>query len=501
MLGAAVVLLFVSSAVTMSVPFSMGRVIDIVMAQLGVDSHGAEQVPYSLSTIFLGLAAVFAVGAAANAGRVILMKLAGERIVLRLRTRLFSNILHQDIAFHDRIRTGELVSRLSTDTVVVGKTITNNISDGLRSFAMAGLGVGMMWYMNVKLTMTMLTIVPPIVLGGYFYGRIVRRIAKRTTDAVAETTKVAEEKIGNIRTVRAFAEEQGEVKRYETRAREVYNLAVKEGYASGLFYGGAGLSGNLIILAILYYGGSMVQAGQITVGELTSFFLYTAYVGTSMFGLIGFYSELMKGVGSSTRLFELLETKRNIEATEGRLLDLDTFKGEIEFRNVSFKYPTRPDAPVFRDLSFKVRAGETVAIVGHSGSGKSTIAQLLLRFYDPDAGQILIDGVDIKELDPRWLRKRLIGFVPQEPTLFATTISENISYGHSTSSPDAVHHAATLANASEFITAFPQKFDTSVGEKGAALSGGQKQRIAIARALVGEPKVVVLDEATSALDG
>ncbi|TPX47553.1 hypothetical protein SeMB42_g03282 [Synchytrium endobioticum] len=501
MLGAAIVLLFTSSAVTMSVPFSMGRILDIVMESLGATTN--QTTPASsfsslgLPVLFTILIGIFSIGALANTGRVILIRIAGERIVTRLRNMLFSSIMKNDVAFFDRHRTGDLVSRLSSDTHIVGKTITNNVSDGLRSLAMSSVGVGMMVYMNVKLTLIMMGIVPPIAMAAIIYGKVLKRLSTQTQDAIAETTKVAEEKISNIRTVRAFAQEESEIRRYGVRVQTILDLAKKEAIASGLFFGGAGLSGNIVILALLYYGGGMVQSGAISIGELTSFFLYTAYVGSSLIGMSSFYSELMKGIGASSRLFEYLDAKPLIETKKGIIFN--EVLGDIEFRNVQFSYPTRTDVPIFTNLSFSVPAGSNVAIVGRSGSGKSTVAQLLLKFYSPDNGAVYIDGVDMRTLDPMWLREQVVGVVSQEPTLFATTIRENIAYGNPKATYAEIRGAAAQANALEFIEEIGG-FDTFVGERGASISGGQKQRIAIARALLKNPRLLVFDEATSALD-
>ncbi|KAJ3206271.1 ATP-binding cassette permease mdl1 [Dinochytrium kinnereticum] len=339
-LAGAIALLFVSSAVTMSVPFSMGKIIDIVMVSLGVKASEAAASGFmslSLPILFSGLCGIFAAGAFANFGRVVLMRIAGERIVMRLRSKVFESIMKQDIAFFDKNRTGELISRLSLDTSIVGKSVTNNISDGLRSSVSALVGIGIMAYVNLNLTLIMMTIVPPVALAAIWYGRLVRQLSKQTQDAIGETTKFAEEKVGNMRTVRSFSRESRELERYSDRVRDVYNVSIKEGLATGLFFGGMGLSGNIVMLAILWYGGSMVQvqsfprdsgdasdsvflkSGAISVGDLTSFFLYTAYVGSSFFGLSGFYSELMKGLGASLRLFELIDSKGIIEQAQSEL--------------------------------------------------------------------------------------------------------------------------------------------------------------------------------------
>ncbi|KAI7892138.1 P-loop containing nucleoside triphosphate hydrolase protein [Mucor mucedo] len=489
---AATGLLVVSSAITMSVPFSMGKIIDIVTHPT-VDSYLGLTLPE-----FAGaLSMVFVLGAAANAGRVLLFRIAGERIIQRLRNNLYQSILKQDMAFFDKNRTGELISRLSTDTAIVGKSLTNNVSDGLRALATASVGSSMMFIISPKLTGIMMLVVPPVAFFGIVYGRYVKSLSRKTQNALSEITKVAEERISSVRTVQAFAKEKSEEKRYGLRVEEVFSLAKKEALASGAFFGGAGLSGNLAVLAVLLSGGKMVMENIITIGELTSFMLYTAYVGTSLGGLTSFYSEIMKGVGASDRLFELLERKSPISVETGKALK--SIDGKIQFEGINFSYPTRPQSQIFKDFSLTVNPGTVIAIVGPSGSGKSTIGSLLLRYYDPLSGNILIDGNNIKDINLHWWREQ-VGVVSQEPVLFAGTIAENISYGRENATFEEIQEAATKANCASFINTFADKYETLVGERGVSLSGGQKQRIAIARALLKDPKILILDEATSALD-
>ncbi|KAI9311385.1 P-loop containing nucleoside triphosphate hydrolase protein [Dichotomocladium elegans] len=385
------------------------------------------------------------------------------------------------MAFFDKNRTGELVSRLSVDTAIVGKSITGNVSDGL----------------SPKLTAVMMLVVPPVSLFGVLYGRYVKNLSKQTQTALGEITKLGEERISSIRTVQAFAKEHLESKRYLQKVTGVYELAKKEALASAVFFGGAGLSGNLAVLAVLWYGGHMVMEDVITIGQMASFMLYTAYVGTSLGGLTSFYSEIMKGVGAADRLFELLNRESPIKLDTGKILyDL---QGRIQFENVNFTYPARPHSPIFKNLSLDINPGTVVAVVGSSGSGKSTIGSLLLRYYDADKGSIYIDGVNLKDINLRWWREN-VGVVSQEPVLFAGTIRDNIAYGCENATMDEIREAATKANCASFIESFHDKYDTLVGERGISLSGGQKQRIAIARALLKNPSILVLDEATSALD-
>lgn len=497
-LAAALGFLTVSSAVTMSTPFFLGKVIDTIYTS-GTDT---ETMAASLTSLCIMLTGVFLCGGAANAARVYLMQSSGQKIVRNLRTSVFSSVLRQELGFFDRNRTGELINRLSADTGVVGHSITDNLSDGLRAVAQAAAGVSMMFYVSPSLAYFVLMIVPPLAGLAVVYGRYLRSIAKKTQDALAQATQLAEERISNMRTVRAFGKELSEVDMYTQKADQVFHLARREAVLRAGFFGVTGMSGNIMIMSVLYKGGLLMASQHMTVGELSSFLMYTVWVGISISGLSSFYSELMKGFGAGTRLWELLDRKPEFPLNEGLVLPQDQLKGRLEFHNVSFAYPTRREAPIFQNLSLLVPAGTIMAVVGPSGSGKSTLVSLLLRLYDTDEGIISIDGHDIRDLNPYWLRKH-IGTVSQEPVLFSCSIRENIAYG--AVDPDAVttediYRVARVANAYNFIQAFPKGFDTIVGEKGVLLSGGQKQRIAIARALLKNPKILLLDEATSALD-
>lgn len=495
-LTAAVGFLVIASSVTMSAPFFLGKVIDTIY------SSTTEDFTASLTSLCFMLTGVFLCGGAANAARVYLMQISGQQIVRNLRETLFSSILKQEVAFFDKTRTGELINRLSADTAIVGRCLTDNLSDGLRSLAQAGAGVGMMLYVSPSLAAFVLMVVPPIACLAVIFGRFLRSISRRTQDALAEATQLAEERISNIRTVRAFGKELTEVQKYSEKVDHIFELAKKEAVLSAGFYGVTGLSGNIIILSVLYKGGLLMASEAMTVGQLSSFLMYAFWVGISIAGFSSFYSELMKGLGAGTRLWELMDRKPEFPLNEGLVFKPEQFKGELEFRNVCFAYPTRKDSPIFQDLSLSVPAGSVMAVVGSSGSGKSTLVSLLLRLYDPDSGVVTVDGRDVRDLNPYWLRSH-IGTVSQEPVLFSCSIAENIAYGATNPSQvtiEDIYRAAQIANAHDFIQEFPKGYDTLVGEKGVLLSGGQKQRVAIARALLKNPKILLLDEATSALD-
>lgn len=495
-LTGAICLLLVSSTVTMAVPFALGKIIDIIYTKDPV------QMKQNLNTLCATLLCVFLVGSLCNFGRVYLMNVSGQRITRALRERVFGSIVRQEVAFFDQNKTGELINRLSTDTSLVSQCVTMNISDGLRSLIMVCAGVSMMFYMSPQLALVGLTVVPPIAGIAILYGRFVRKITKNVQDALAEATQVAEERIGNIRTVKAFSQEEREVHTYADRMKYVLDLATKESFARGMFYGMTGFGGNVIILSVLYYGGEMVSQSSITVGNLSSFLLYAAYIGVSLGGLTSFYSEMNRGLGASTRLWQIIDRIPAIPVSGG-LTRQEEPKGEVKFDNVVFSYPSRPECPILKNLALVVPSGSITAVVGASGSGKSTLAALLLRFYDPQKGSVLLDGVPITAYDPVWLRSH-IGTVSQEPVLFSGTIRKNIAYGAqdpASVTDGQIEAVAKEANAYKFITKdFPDGLETRVGERGIMLSGGQKQRIAIARALIKNPKILLLDEATSALD-
>ncbi|KAM9052152.1 ATP-binding cassette sub-family B member 10, mitochondrial [Megaptera novaeangliae] len=495
-LAAAVGFLTVSSVITMSAPFFLGKIIDVIYTNPSADYSS------SLTSLCLALGGVFLCGAAANAVRVYLMQTSGQRIVNRLRASLFSSVLRQEVAFFDKTRTGELINRLSSDAALLGRSVTENLSDGLRAGAQASIGVAMMFFVSPNLATFVLSVVPPVSILAVLYGRYLRKLTKVTQNSLAQATQLAEERIGNIRTVRAFGKEMTEIEKYTSKVDHVMQLARKEAFARAGFFGATGLSGNLIVLSVLYKGGLLMGSAHMTVGELSSFLMYAFWVGLSIGGLSSFYSELMKGLGAGGRLWELLEREPELPFNEGAILNEKSFQGALEFKNVHFAYPARPEVPIFQDFSLSIPAGSITALVGPSGSGKSTVISLLLRLYDPSAGTISLDGRDIRQLNPVWLRSK-IGTVSQEPILFSCSIAENIAYGAddpSSVTAEQVEKVAGVANAAAFIRHFPEGFNTVVGEKGVLLSGGQKQRIAIARALLKNPRILLLDEATSALD-
>merc|ERR550519_108555 len=362
-------------------------------------------------------------------------------------------------------------------------------------------GVGMMFYMSPQLAMVGLAIVPPVSMFAILMGRNVRKISREVQDSLAASTDLAEEKLSNIRTVRAFAMEEREIQGYGQQMNQVLEKTYREALINAKFYGMTGVSGNMIVLTVLYYGGNLVTTDVLTVGNLTSFVLYSAYVGIGLSGVSTFYAEMMKGLGASSRIWDLMDRNPAIPV-QGGIVPSETPRGEVTFQDVNYAYPNRPDVNIMRGLTLNIPPNTVVAVVGESGCGKSTLGSLLLRLYQPDSGSVLLDGVNIEKLDPVFLR-RYIGTVSQEPILFSSSIKENILYG--VEDPDSVtqeelEKVTREANAHSFIMKFPDGYETLVGEWGIMLSGGQKQRVAIARAILKNPGILLLDEATSALD-
>ena len=520
-LSAGTVLLVAGAGLSLVYPQGIRAIVDGAIA-----GRDAGQV----TRIALLLAALAVLQGAAIAGRAVLFSLAGERGVRRVRERLYASLVGQEIGFFDASRTGELVSRLGTDCATLQALLSSQISMTFRHVITALGGLVLLFITSPRLTVVMLLVVPPVAIGAVAYGRKVRALARRYQDALAEASHVAEESLSAIRTVRAFVAEDAERARYGRAIADSYDAARRRAFAGSTFMGAAAAGGYASMAAVLGYGGRLVARGDLTAGALTAFLVYTLLIAMSLAALAEVWAEVMRGLGAADRVFELMGRVPGMplrggvvpgEARESPLsLTLSPGGGEgmriaspvgvegidgvrssagITFESVRFSYPTRPDAEVLSCLDLEIHSGEVVALVGASGAGKSTVAALVGRLYDPTAGRVLLDGRDLRELDPAWLRAQ-IGVVPQEPVLFSASIEENVRYGRPGAPHDEVVAACRAAHADTFVRAFPDGYATRVGERGQQLSGGQRQRIAIARAVLKDPRILLLDEATSALD-
>jgi ATP-binding cassette subfamily B protein len=467
-----------------------------------VDGAVSGKDPAQVTRIALLLAALAIVQGAAIAGRHLLFSLAGERGVRRVRERLYASLLSQEVGFFDASRTGELISRLGTDCATLQNLVSAQVSMTFRHVITALGGVALLFHTSPRLTVVMLLVVPPVAIGAVWYGRRVRALARRYQDALADASHVAEESLSAIRTVRAFVAEEAERGRYKRAVDDAYDSAKRRATAGSLFMGSAAAGGYAAMAAVLGYGGTLVAKGSLTPGALTAFLVYTLLIAMSLGALAEIWAEAMRGLGAADRVFALMDREPQMPLRGGLVPDgAPRVSGgaRILFDEVRFSYPTRPDVEVLSGLDLEIAGGEVVALVGASGAGKSTIAALVGRLYDPTAGRVLLDGHDLRGLDPAWLRAQ-IGVVPQDPVLFSATVEENVRYGRPGATRDEVVAACRAAHADAFVRAFPEGYATLVGERGQQLSGGQRQRIAIARAVLKDPRILLLDEATSALD-
>ena len=480
--------LFLAAGLNLSFPMLIGQLIEGITTEANGKAIVNKYVTILLIVFFFAGIATFL--------RSYLFTVAGERIVTNLRQMLFSSLISQEVAFFDEQRTGALTNRLASDTTVIQNAVTVNISMGLR-FGLSALGsIVILMYISWKLTLLMLAIVPVVAGGAGFYGRSLRKISIDVQDALARCTAIAEESFSGIRTVRAFAREKQAAQTYGQAVEKAFQIAKKRAFLGASFQGLVSFCGYGAICAVLWYGGILLVEGAMSFGTLTSFILYTFSVAFSIGAMGSLYEDFAKALGASERVFGFLHRQSDLQDGPEKPTQV---KGNLTFRDVSFAYPTRQDVMVLNDFNLLLKEGDVVALVGPSGGGKSTVAALSSRFYDPQNGMILLDEIPLPQWNKNSLRRQ-IGVVSQEPILFATSIEENIRYGKPTATKEDIVSAAKAANAHNFISAFPEGYQTTVGERGVRLSGGQKQRVAIARALLKDPAILILDEATSALD-
>lgn len=479
-----------------------GTIVNLVVPALVRDllnQYGLEFIHQHLESVGVTLVSLFAAQSVCFYGRIYLFGLLGQRVARELRGRLFESTLYQPVDFFDGARTADLVSRLTSDALAIQDAVSIRMSVLVRYALQVLLGAIAMAFISLRLTCIVLLTLTLLVGISILLGKRLRVISRAQQKALGDASVIAEESFGMARVVKAFDREADEVRRFEGRNQEVLTLGMSRTRVSAFFQSFVSFLLNSALALLVLYGVVQVSQGVLPAGDLTAFLAYGAIVAVSFSFIAGSYAELMQALGASERVFEVIG--RGVPAaTRGEPKQMQSRRvGELAFEGVSFAYPSRPESPVLRELSFSLPKGKTVALVGPSGAGKSTIVNLLLRFYDPRSGRIVLDGSDLRDIAPSDLR-RMVSFVPQEPELFGVSIAENLRYGKSSASQQELLEVCSRAGLKEFIAKLPQGLDTIVGERGAQLSGGQKQRIAIARAMLRDPEILLLDEATSALD-
>lgn len=482
--------LLLAAFATLTLPLAVRRMID----------HGfSESDGTFIANYFSMLVIVAAILAVASACRYYFVVTLGERVVADLRGDVFAHVTRLSPAFFDKARSGEIISRLTADATQIKSAVGATVSVALRNLIMGTGAVAMMVVTSPRLSALVVVAIPIIVLPLVAFGRSVRRRARHAQDTLADATAFASEQIGAVRLLQAFTSEAGVAKRFSTAVEAAFEAARASIFARSLLTFFAIFTIFTSVVAVLWFGSHNVLSGTMTAGTLGQFLLYAVLAAGALGSLSEVWGDLSQAAGAAERMTELLAEEPAIAAPASPVALPVPPKGAICFRDVGFCYPARPDRSALHGLSFDAAPGETIAIVGPSGAGKSTIFSLLLRYYDPEQGAVTIDGVNIREADPKAVRQRM-AIVPQDVTIFAASAAENIAYGRPDAAREEVEAAARAAHAHDFIMNLEDGYDTQVGERGVMLSGGQRQRVAIARAILRDAPILLLDEATSALD-
>lgn len=479
------VFLLLSSFASLVFPMFIGEMVD-----------ASKQSMDSINQMALLLFGLFTLQAIFSYFRIVLFVNVTEKFLAKLRQVTYEHLIRLPMTFFNKRRVGELNSRIASDISLLQETFTTTSAEFIRQLIIVVGGVILLGFTSLRLAVFMLSIFPVIIIVAVVIGRKLRAYSKTVQEHIASSNTIVEETLQGITNVKAFANEIFESLRYKHKTEEIVIYAIKGGklraaFASFIILGIFGA-----IAAVIWYGARLIHLGEMSMGDLTSFLMLTIFIGASIGSIADLYAQIQKAIGATEKLMEVLEETPE-EFSEGEITQ--TIKGSISFKNLSFHYPNRADVQVLSNINLRVNQGEQVALVGASGAGKSTITQLMMRFYQNYSGNLIIDNKEITSLPLTDLRKQ-IAIVPQDILLFGGTIKENIAYGRPDASEQEIQNAAKKANAHQFISEFPEGYDTLVGERGIQLSGGQRQRIAIARAILKDPKILILDEATSALD-
>ena len=482
------VFLLLSNLTTMSFPLLIGQMTKVIEGKSN----------YHINEVTLFFFAVLIIQAILSFLRIYTFAQVSEKAMRDVRKTLYAKIITMPIFHFEKRRVGELMSRITSDITQLQDVLSITLAEFFRQvFTLVG-GIALITYLSWKLTLFMLATFPLLVVAAIVFGKFIRKISKKSQDELAATNIIVEETFQSIQAVKSFTNESYEVNRYTNSLNRVIEAALKAATMRGAFvsfvifalFGG--------IVGVVWYGAALVAQGDMILADLLTFIFYTAFIGGSVGGLGDIYAQLQKTIGSSDRILEILQDPSEIDLVSQTSSKAIEF-GKISIEDLHFSYPSRPTVEILKGISIDIEPGQKIAIVGTSGTGKSTLAQLMMRFYEPNAGQIKLNGRNIQEYSVSDWRD-MLALVPQEVLLFGGTIRENITYGKPGASQEEIEFAAEQAFAKEFIESFPEKWDTMVGERGVKLSGGQRQRIAIARAILRDPKFLILDEATSALD-